>query len=385
MTTLLNFGAGHDTTVRRATRRRGFSKDMDADSVELASWPRCLEAMPGVQLVLVADDRVVVKCGLTEMLVSGPSVAPVVERLLVLLDGSRDVEAILTAFPAEISPVADELLSALEARQLLRAVDPVSAPAPDRSAIQPMLEQLGLDAGPVVARLAAAHVTLVGRNRVAMAIAADLAELGVGNIGIVAHPQLDTLAETPGFARVTDEPDLVIATSELGRSEAFFTLNRNSVAAERPFLPAWIVGAQAYIGPLVVPGESACLRCADLTGTPRDHGRELPEDGRTDAIDGASNGTSPPVRNAAVWMGDLVGHVVAAEVFKYLVRTLPSDVTGRLIRLDLGTSAGGSFGGGARRVMKVPRCPDCSDAARHGAPAVLAGPQIPMRWVGLHE
>jgi hypothetical protein len=84
-------------------------------------------------------------------------------------------------------------------------------------------------------------------------------------------------------------------------------------------------------------------------------------------------------------VADLVGSVVAAEVFKYLVRTLPSDVTGRLIRLDLDTSGGGSFGGTVRRVLKAPRCPDCSDAARHGAPAVLAGPQIPMRWVGLHE
>jgi bacteriocin biosynthesis cyclodehydratase domain-containing protein len=372
-------------------RKRGFSKDMDEDSVELARHPRCLETTPGVQLVPVADDRVVVKRGLTEMLVSGPSVTPVVERLLVLLDGSRDVDTILTAFPPETSPVAGELLSALEARQLVRAVDPVSPPATGRSAIQPMLEQLGVDAEPVVARLAGARVALVGRNRVATAIAADLAELGVENVGIAAHPQLDTLAETPGLETATDEPDLVIATSELGRPEAFFSLNRDSVAADRPFLPAWITGAQAFVGPLVVPGESACLRCAELAGALRDRGHELAADGRTDLPNGTGNGTGnghatyPPIRNAAVWTGDLLGHVVAAEVFKYLVRTLPSDVTGRLIRLDLATSAGGSFGGTARRVMKVPRCPDCSDAARHGAPAVLAGPQIPMRWVGLHE
>jgi bacteriocin biosynthesis cyclodehydratase domain-containing protein len=360
---------------------------MDEDSVELARQPRCLETMPGVQLVPVADDRVVVKRGLTEMLVSGPSVTPVVERLLVLLDGSRDADGILTAFPPEISPVAGELLSALEARQLLRTVDPISPPIAGRSAIQPMLEQLGVDAEAVVARLAGARVTLVGRNRVATAIAADLAEMGVQTVGIVAHPQLDTLAETPAFAKASDEPDLVIATSELGRPEAFFSVNRDAVAADRPFLPAWITGTQAHVGPLVVPGESACLRCADLAGALRDRDDEPAADGRADLPDGTSNGraTYPGIRNAAVWKADLLGHVVAAEVFKYLVRTLPSDVTGRLIRLDLDGSAGGSFGGTARRVMKVPRCPDCSDAARHGAPAVLAGPQIPMRWVGLHE
>jgi bacteriocin biosynthesis cyclodehydratase domain-containing protein len=360
---------------------------MDEDSVELATQPRRLETMPGVQLVPVADDRVVVKRGLTEMLVSGPSITLLMERLLVLLDGSRDVDGILTAFPPETSPVAGELLTALEARQLLRAVDPVSTPAAGRSAIQPMLEQLGVDAEPVVARLATAHVSLIGRNRVARAIAADLADLGVGNVGIVPHALLDTLAETPGSGSAADGPDLVIATSELGRPDAFFTLNRDSVAAQRPFLAAWITGARAYVGPLVVPGESACLRCAELVGALQDRVCELPEDGFIDVIDGAGNGrgASAALRNSAAWVGDLVGHVVAAEVFKYLVRTLPSDVTGRLIRLDLDTPGGGSFGGTVRRVMKAPRCPDCSDAARHGAPAVLAGPQIPMRWVGLHE
>ena len=370
---------------------------MDEDSVELATRPRCLETMPGVQLVPVGDDRVVIKRGLTEMLVSGPSAAPVVQQLLVLLDGSRDVDGILTEFPPDISPVAGELLTALQVRHLLRAVDPVPEPAAGQSAIQPLLEQLGVDAEPVVTRLAAAHVNLVGHNRVARAIAADLAGIGVGSVGMIGHALLDTLAETPGSGSATNRPDLVIATSEFGRPDAFFTLNRDSIAAERPFLAAWITGAHAYVGPLVVPRETACLRCADVVGALRDPVCELPEGGFIEVIDGAGDGpaTSSAMRNSAAWVSDFVGHVVAAEVFKYLAGTLPSDVAGRLLRVDLGTSGGatfgggsfggGSFGGGVRRVMKAPRCPDCSDAARHGAPAVLAGPQIPMRWVGQHE
>src|SRR3712207_8245996 len=72
-----------------------------------------------------------------------------------------------------------------------------------------------------------------------------------------------------------------------------------------------------------------------------------------------------------------------STLFPYttLFRSAPtSDVVGRSIRLDLRR-----FGGTVRRVLKAPRCPDCSEVAEHGVPAVLAGPQIPMRWVGVHE
>jgi hypothetical protein len=174
----------------------------------------------------------------------------------------------------------------------------------------------------------------------------------MANVSAVAGAVLD-----PGW--VGSPSDLVVATSDDGVG-TLLRLNREAAAAGRPFLPAWVVGPGGRVGPLVVPGETACLRCA-VEGAP---------DG-----DGGDGGDGRSGRSIAA----LVGHVVAAEVVKYVAGAPSSDAVGLAIRIDLAP-----FGGTVRRVLKRPRCPDCSDIARSGTPAVLAGPQIPMRWAGLH-
>src|SRR4051794_40701010 len=94
-----------------------------------------VSVLPGLRLVHVSDDRVVLKRGLTEMLISGSGATSVVGRLLPLLAGSRDVDEVLAAIPPELTQLAAQLLSTLQARHLLR----LSGDAPSPEAPEPPL------------------------------------------------------------------------------------------------------------------------------------------------------------------------------------------------------------------------------------------------------
>ena len=73
-------------------------------------------------------------------------------------------------------------------------------------------------------------------------------------------------------------------------------------------------------------------------------------------------------------MAAMVGAIAAMEVVKSLVAFVPSNVTGRQVQINLV-----SFGASVRRVLKVPRCPDCSELTRRSPRAITVGPQIANR------
>jgi bacteriocin biosynthesis cyclodehydratase domain-containing protein len=288
---------------------------------------------------------------------------------------------VLVAMPPELVPLAEQLLSMLQARHLVRPTGnapSTAAPSTAAPSLAGLLDHVGVDVEQALAGLARARVTVAGNTLAARTLLADLDELGLARIDVLAHPDLDTLpgAATTATSGAADadlldadlldadllDADLLVATSDLGPSPALLELNRQAVAAARPFLPVWGTPSGGRIGPLVIPGETACLRCAEILG---DDAFPPPRPARAE---------EPPSSAA------LLGHIAAMEVMKYLAGAPPSDVIGLSIRLDLDP-----LEGTVRRVLKAPRCPDCSDVARSGAPAVLAGPQIPMRWVGQHE
>jgi bacteriocin biosynthesis cyclodehydratase domain-containing protein len=336
-----------------------------------------VRTVPGVHVATVSDGRMVIKRGVTEMLVSGAAATEIVRPLLEVLDGSRDRDEILGTFSDELAPLAAQLIAALEARRLVRNAEE-NASADEAGPLARLYDQIGTDAGAALSRLSAAHVVVLGDNLVSRTVVADLVDMGVANVRAMAYPGLDTREGLPAVRSSGDAVgDLVVATSDLGCSDALLDVNRESVAAGRPFLPAWVVGSVGRIGPMVIPRETACLRCASVLGWHEDTS-PLPDDATRANVPAPA--APQAVRGRWPSAHALVGHVTAAEAVKHLAGSPPSDVVGLAIRLDLR-----QFGGTVRRALKAPRCPDCSDVAQHGVPAVLAGPQIPMRWAGAHS
>jgi len=245
--------------------------------------------------------------------------------LLGLLDGSRDLAQILAAagdlgIPAE---AADRVITLLAAGGALHDF-PVSAyramPHGLRTRLAPELATAALAHGDadggarILARRQGACVRVEGMSRVGLCIASFLTASGIGMVvstgrpaGLVAGPGAPPAAGPPAPAHVPPaagppapahvpppagpfappgepapggphplaamagpaatgrHPDLVIL-ADVHRRELPEILGREGV----PHLAAAASEAIGVVGPLVLPGRTACLRCLDLTRAERD-------------------------------------------------------------------------------------------------------------------
>ncbi|HEY0639727.1 MAG TPA: TOMM precursor leader peptide-binding protein, partial [Pseudonocardiaceae bacterium] len=135
---------------------------------------------------------------------------------------------------------------------------------------------------------------------------------------------------------------------------------RAALAAGVVFLPVWIDDLVIRTGPLTHPGDTACLRCYLLRLDSTDPHREVHRLLRDTAGPPSPAGFLPSM--AAVAAG-----IAATEVVKHLTG-LPVTTCGRAVELTMVP-----FRAAVHRVLRVPRCPECSGTARRSAPIVAHG------------
>jgi bacteriocin biosynthesis cyclodehydratase domain-containing protein len=210
--------------------------------------------------------------------------------LLRLLDGSRDRHQVLAA-AGELgmdAAAADRVLALLAAAG---ALDDFPAgghygalPAGARARLAPELATASLahrdaDGGArTLARRQAACVRVHGASRAGLWIAGMLTAAGVGLVistgpampppgpaGSPGPPPPGRTASRAPRSRPRRRPDLVVL-ADTHRRELPAALARHRV----PHLAASASEAIGVVGPLVLPGRSACLRCLDLTRADRD-------------------------------------------------------------------------------------------------------------------
>jgi hypothetical protein len=198
--------------------------------------------------------------------------------LLGLLDGSRDLAQILAAAgDAGISAeAADRVITLLAVGGALYDF-PVTAyramPQGLRTRLAPELATAALAHGDadggarILARRQGACVRVEGMSRVGLSVASFLTASGIGMV-ISAGPPPAVLSPPAGMAGpapASRHPDLVIL-ADIHRRELPEILRRGGV----PHLAAAASEAIGVVGPLVLPGRTACLRCLDLTRAERD-------------------------------------------------------------------------------------------------------------------
>jgi hypothetical protein len=215
--------------------------------------------------------------------------------LLGLLDGSRDLAQILAAagefgIPAE---VADRIITLLAAGGALHDF-PGSAframPPGLRTRLAPELATAALAHGDgdggarVLARRQGACVRVEGLSRIGLCVASMLAASGIGMVISTGRPPGAGPGPAPpplmgpspptgsppptgrsAPAGTSHRPDLVIL-ADTYRRELPEALKRDNI----PHLAAAASEAIGVVGPLVLPGDTACLRCLDLTRAERD-------------------------------------------------------------------------------------------------------------------
>jgi hypothetical protein len=186
--------------------------------------------------------------------------------LISLLDGSRDRDQLIEAAWAQgiTAEVVDRVLTALAAggalddppAAALRSLTPERRTRLGAELAAAALARGHSDAGlATLARREAARVQVYGPGRIGAAIADLLATSGVGRVSVCAD-----VGGPP-----TTMPDLVILIGYHHPEQA-----ARLVRAGVTHLAVLAQEAIGVVGPLVLPGRSACLRCLDLTRSAAD-------------------------------------------------------------------------------------------------------------------
>jgi hypothetical protein len=219
--------------------------------------------------------------------------------LIGLLDGSRDRDQVIAAAAGRGVPVeaTERILTLLAAGGALDDF-PASTlrvlPAPLRAKFAAELATTSLahrdgDGGArALARRRAALVRIEGDRRIGRTVARILSSSGVGQVQLVRTTQLSQTRPT----RANRRPDLVILVGRQ-QGELATQLTRDRV----PHLAVVAGEAIGIVGPLVIPGKTACLRCLDYVRAGNDPawplilaqlGRRRPEPPACDAVLAAS-------------------------------------------------------------------------------------------------
>ncbi|HET6908918.1 MAG TPA: TOMM precursor leader peptide-binding protein [Mycobacteriales bacterium] len=218
-------------------------------------------------------------------------------RLLTLLDGSRDVATVF----AEADRAGCGPERAVRVIELLAAADALDDAPPDDPRLAPDLLSLSLlhrgagAAARVLHRRRAASVVVHGAGRVGASLAGLLVAAGLGAVTVVDDAPVRPADLAPGGIRSHSASHRGTAATQpfRGRSPrqrvttgrtptahvdlavvapAGSTAPPEVLAAVRrqPHLLVTIRETTAYVGPLVRPGVSACLRCLHLARADRD-------------------------------------------------------------------------------------------------------------------
>lgn len=197
------------------------------------------------------DGGTVFNHGASTVKVSGAAAKQLLPALLPLLDGTRSEEAVVAAMGESVRPAVERALAALRTAGVLvdgPALDcdePLAATATFLTSFQ---DRLSPEA--VAARLAGLRVAVRGTGATAAATADALAASG---IEVSAGATLVEALPDGGFDLLAPAPD------ELPAVEAW---NRQALHERRPWMLVLpFDGLAAFVGPIFVPGETACFEC----------------------------------------------------------------------------------------------------------------------------
>jgi bacteriocin biosynthesis cyclodehydratase domain-containing protein len=316
--------------------------------------------------VVPAQDGVVLKRGTTEVAVSGTGAAAAVEELVRVVGHGSTRDDIFSQFEQEDRPAIGALIDSLLASRLFQSGSANDLPDGDEGNVDVWYWQFEQTRAERIRALGAVSTVLVGNNSITRRLAQTLVAAGAPSPCLVDDPQLNfaSLSETESASKgelfrlvardawlneQNAQKQLVVAASEFGNLKALLDWNRICVERDHFFLPILLQNSIGYVGPLVFPGETACLDCvrarwnAGVEGT---HSRQAVEE-------------VPPEAQRFIGfhpaMPSLLAELGALELTKFFGSGLPFRRAGVQIEVQMLMPRMTT-----RSILKVPRCPSCS-------------------------
>jgi len=282
------------------------------------------------------DGRIVLEYGDEIVVLGGVRARAVLDGLLPLLDGSRTAARIAGELRMPLGAV-EGVLADLRAHGLVVAGPPAGGAATLCAALAP-----GTSPAEAEARLSVASVTVVGGSH----CAAELVRLLEPVVGRAGGTAWDHLEETA---------DVVIAAPSPAELPLLESWNVQMLEHGTPWLQVLpFNGRLAALGPLFIPGETCCQACFRHR-----RGASLGEPELAAALDSVAASYPQPS-----FLSTALAGLAAGLVVRWLATRDPA-LPGTLFALEL--ESGISVD--AHRVLRLPRCPACSEA--HGVAAPL--------------
>jgi bacteriocin biosynthesis cyclodehydratase domain-containing protein len=337
-----------------------------------------LRALP-VQVIERANG-IILKRGCTEFKVDGPEAEKIVQAILVAVSAEgATLEEVCSFFPQPYRSAVEDLTKQLVARRILVLADdpPHDLPEPE-DALDVFYWNFGYRAGEVTENLNSGRISIVGVNCISRQLAVSLRAAKVSNFEVVDYPLLRNLRLFDGDGQViagewkptgsmpikyedwSPERDSVplgclVATSDFGGMHLLREWNEYCVKESRHFLPVVLQNVIGYVGPIVVPGETACYECLRA----RQNSHMVDPDAERAAEQKAFEGQL--VNGYHPSMASVLGDIVAMELTKFC-SLIPRWRVGTLIEVNLLIPSVVT-----RKVLKIPRCSVCGSLKKRSA------------------
>jgi len=338
--------------------------------MELKLKEQALKAL-SVQVIEI-DSGVILKRGVLETRIAGDRAKDVIEIVLTAANSGSTREKIVGFFAAADRPAVNDLIDRLIDRGiLLRADEELETPQKSReSSLEVFYWNFGQRAEHATARLNERRIAILGVNHISQQLAVSLAATGVDNVEIIDFHLLRNLrlfrddgsldsSQWTVKAPLTYQSwgeniemgglDCLVATSDFGGLHWMRSWNEFCVAKKFHFLPVVLQNLIGYVGPLVVPGETACFECLRMRQNSHLMDPEVQRIAEVAAFDGQLIVGCHP---SMAW---ILGDIAAMELAKFYGGGLPFRRVGTLIEVNLLQPSLTSH-----KVLKVPRCSICS-------------------------
>jgi thiazole/oxazole-forming peptide maturase SagC family component len=342
-----------------------------------------LRAVP-VQIIEVSDG-IVVRRGCVELKIGGERAEEVLRTILneISTKGATR-EEICDIFAASDRPAVTYLLDELQKRRMLATIDDaVSTDKAPETELDVFYWHFGEQTKQLTKRLNNQRIVIVGVNSISRQLAISLAISGIENFQVIDYAMLRTQEDGfvnekwPAFLKPPMDYerwkndfkpgtlDLLVATSDFGGLRLMRGWNEFCVKNKLKFMSVVLQNLVGYIGPLVIPFETACFECFMSR---RDANTEHPDTAHIVeelAFEGRKVTGYHPV------MASILGNIAAFELIKFHAGWARMWNVATLIEVNMLADRMKTH-----KILKVPRCVVCS-SLNERAPTDLEGDSLP--------
>ncbi len=331
--------------------------------------------------VIDREDGVVIKRGALETHIQGTEAGEIVRFLIGTFNEEGAIrDDVVAAVPLAQRAAVERLLDQLLDRRLLVPADsPAAAGAGAETALDIFYWNVGTATETVREQINQKSIVIIGVNAVSHQLAASLLASGMENVDVVDFLRLRSFRYFDDSGSVSPtwtlprplhydqwaedlDPDAIgtlVATSDQGGLHWMREWNELCVENGVRFFPVVLQNMVGYVGPIVVPGETACFECLRARQNSHLADAELSRSIEHAAgLGGAINAFHPS-------MASITADVAAMELLKLHSGAIAPPHYGQLIEVRLLEPAISRH-----PVLLVPRCTVCS-TARTTAPVSI--------------